>query len=200
MARESHMRHYTPAQSRYSAPIPSHSGHHHAWWHLTARPRDFQPANPPRPRIHPQDDGAGLGHAIEVALYRQEFNTDLSVTAYEASHERREYWRLPPEIRDRMYSDYKEESLVRLTQNLSMSPAEKYHEAIRGSQEYNTSLPVHLTSPSISHNAQLNGYRVWEQEMESMSPMEYLESRRNARHASPEVFEPVTARPRMGGA
>lgn len=186
--------------SRYSAPIPTHAPHHHAWWHLTPRPQNFHHPRSHHPRAHKdrrlEDDGAGLGNSIHVALYRQNFNDDLSVTAYEAAHERRDYWRLPPEIRDRIYTDQKEDSIIRSHQNLSMTDTERYHEAIRGSQALDTALPVHMTSMSMSHNALVSNYPALN-DLDQQGAMSYLAAQREARNEQAEVFKPVQARPRM---
>ena len=137
--------------------------HHHQWWHLTPRPQTFQPAKPPRPSFDQedrvraerryQDEAALLGNTMDVSLARQNFNDDLSVTAWEAAYERRNYWRLPPEVRDRIYTDHMESSVLNLERNLSVTTVEAYHEAMRGSQAENTSRPVHMTSASMAHNA-----------------------------------------------
>ena len=197
-------RHFDPRTRRpgsiYTGSASQSTLPPHPWWQLLPRNADFHPTNPPQPRIHPQDDGAGLGNSLVVALYRQNFNDDMSVTAYEAAHEWRDYWRLPPEIRDRLYPDHKEEALIRIRQHLSMTETERYHEAVRGSQAFDTSLPVHLTSPSMSHNALLKDYLAWEQEMDNTHAMDFLASRREARVEARQVqeaFEPSRARPRM---
>lgn len=144
-------------------PSAKTQSHHHQWWHLTPRPHTFRPATPPRPAFDQEDrvratrryedEAATLGNTMDVSLARQNFNDDLSVTAFEAAYERRNYWRLPPEVRDRMYSDAMERSMLNLDRNRSVTATEAYHEAIRGSQAENTSLPMHLTSESMSHNA-----------------------------------------------
>lgn len=90
---------------------------------------------------------------MNVSLAQQGFNDDLSVTAWEAAHERRNYWNLPPEVRDRLYSDHMERSVLNLDRNRSVTASEAYHESIRGSQANNTSRQVHITSASMSHNA-----------------------------------------------
>lgn len=98
-----------------------------------------------RPSDSSGDGAEELGNSIEVSERRRWFNTDLSVTAFEAFHEEKNYWRMPPEVRERLYPYLKELSILHPRQNLSVTETERYHEAVEAAQAGHASLPFYET-------------------------------------------------------